>query len=336
MFPSLSASAALAVLAALNGAQDPSTPTMKAVRIHAFGGVEQLVYEDAPRPVPQRGEVLVRVKAAGVNPVDWKAREGMLKGLNPKLPQIPGYDVAGTVEALGPEVTRFQPGDAVFAYLALARGGGYAEYVAVPEGDLALAPKKVGANEAAAMPVAALTAWQALVDTAKLQAGQKVLVHGGAGGVGHFAVQIAKARGAFVYATAGTKNQAFLRELGVDRPIDYQEQRFEEIARELDVVLDTVGGETATRSYDTLKRGGVFVSIVGPPDRAALEERGVKGAAILVSPNAKQLAELAAAVDAGKLKVVVSEVIPLAQARRAHELSAAGHVRGKLVLSVAR
>ncbi|MCC6406371.1 MAG: NADP-dependent oxidoreductase [Planctomycetes bacterium] len=307
---------------------------MKAVRIHAFGGVEQLKFEDAPRPVPAKGEVLVRVQAAGVNPVDWKAREGLLKSLAPTLPQILGYDVAGVVAELGPEVQGFKPGDAVFAYLALARGGGYAEFAIAKVGELALAPKKLSATDAAAVPLAALTAWQALVDTAKLESGQRVLVHGGAGGVGHFAVQIAKARGAYVYATAGEQNQAFLRELGVDRPIDYTSERFEEIARDVDVVLDTVGGETATRSYATLKRGGCFVSIVGPPDAAALAERGAKGNAILVQPSGKQLAELAALIDAGKLKPTVSAVLPLADVKRAHELSADGHVRGTLVLAV--
>jgi NADPH:quinone reductase-like Zn-dependent oxidoreductase len=316
-------------------AQEAPEATMKAVRIHAFGGVEELKYEDAPRPVPRKGEVLIRVQAAGVNPVDWKAREGLLKDLNPKLPQILGFDIAGTVEELGPEAKRFQRGDVVFGYLPLAKGGGYAQYVTVAERHLALAPKKATAEQAAAMPVAALTAWQALVVTAKLESGQKVLIQGGSGGVGHFAVQIAKLRGAYVYATASTRNQEFLKELGADRPIDYTRENFEDIAKDVDVVLDTVGGEVATRSYSTLKNGGIFISLVGDPDTAALEKRGARGQAILVQPNAKQLTDLSALVDEGKLRVVVSEVIPLAEARRAHELSATGRVRGKLVLSVA-
>ncbi len=316
-------------------AQEAPEATMKAVRIHAFGGVEELKYEDAPRPVPRKGEVLIRVQAAGVNPVDWKAREGMLKDLNPKLPQILGFDIAGTVEELGPEAKRFQRGDVVFGYLPLAKGGGYAQFVTVAERHLALAPKKATAEQAAAMPVAGLTAWQALVVTAKLESGQKVLIQGGSGGVGHFAVQIAKLRGAYVYATASTRNQEFLKELGADRPIDYTREKFEDIAKDVDVVLDTVGGEVATRSYSTLKTGGIFISLVDDPDAAALEKRGARGQAILVQPNAKQLTDLSALVDEGKLRVVVSEVIPLAEARRAHELSATGRVRGKLVLSVA-
>lgn len=313
----------------------PEAATMKAVRIHAFGDVEQLKYEDAPKPVPAAGEVLVRVQAAGVNPVDWKAREGLLKSLAPKLPQTLGYDVAGKVEALGPGTAGVKVGDAVCAYLALSRGGGYAEFAIVRVDELALAPKKASAGEAAGLPLAGLTAWQALVDEARVGAGQRVLIHGGAGGVGHLAVQIAKARGAFVYATAGPQNQAFLKELGVDRPIDYTTERFEELAMEVDVVLDTIGGETADRSYPLVKRGGTYVSIVGPPDVTSLAERGVNGRAILVQPNGKELAELVKLVDDRKLKVVVSASMPLADARRAHELSAKGHVRGKLVLTVA-
>lgn len=313
----------------------PDATTMKAVRIHAFGGVDQLKYEDAPKPVPQAGEVLVRVQAAGVNPVDWKAREGMLRSLAPKLPQILGYDVAGRVEALGPGTEGVKVGDAVCAYLALARGGAYAEFAIVRVDELALAPKKASAAEAAGLPLAGLTAWQALVDEARIGAGQRVLVHGGAGGVGHLAVQIAKARGAFVYATAGPQNQAFLKELGVDRPIDYTTERFEDIATEVDAVLDTVGGETAARSYPLVKRGGTYVSIVGPPDVTSLAERGVNGRAILVQPNGKELAELVKLVEEKRLKVTVSATVPLADARRAHELSAKGHVRGKLVLTVA-
>ncbi|MCK6446968.1 MAG: NADP-dependent oxidoreductase [Planctomycetes bacterium] len=309
--------------------------TMKAVRIHAFGGVEQLKHEDAEKPVPGAGEVLVRVQAAGVNPVDWKAREGLLKSLAPKLPQVLGYDVAGKVEALGPGTEGVKVGDAVCAYLSLSRGGGYAEFALVRVDELALAPKKASVTEAAGLPLAGLTAWQALVDEAELGPGQRVLIHGGAGGVGHLAVQLAKARGAFVYATAGTQNQAFLKELGVDRPIDYTTERFEEIATDVDVVLDTIGGETAQRSYSLVKRGGTYVSIVGPPDVTSLAERGVNGRAILVQPNGEQLAELVKLVDEKKLKVAVSATLPLAEARRAHELSAKGHVRGKLVLSVA-
>jgi NADPH:quinone reductase-like Zn-dependent oxidoreductase len=315
--------------------QNPAAPTMKAVRIHDFGGPEVLKLDDVARPVAAKGEVLVKVTAAGVNPVDWKVREGGLKSLRPDLPQILGYDVAGVVEALGPGVERFKVGDQVFAYLSLTRGGGYAEYAAVPEGELALAPKKLDLNGAAAVPLAALTAWQALFDTAKLAEGQSVLIHAGSGGVGHFAIQLAKARGAQVFATSSEKNLAFLKELGADVAIDYRAQRFEEVAKDIDVVLETQGGDTLERSYGVLKPGGFLVSIVGAPPKAELEKRGLRGACILVRPNGKQLAELAAWIDAGKVKPTVSEVIPLAEAKRAHELSAAGHVRGKLVLRVA-
>lgn len=324
-----------ALLHVLSPVPQDAAPTMKAVRIHAFGGAEVLKLDDVERPTAAKGEVLVKVTAAGVNPVDWKVREGGLKSWRAELPQTLGYDIAGVVAALGPGVERFAVGDAVYAYLSLSRGGGYAEYAAVPENELALAPKKLDANSAAAVPLAALTAWQALFDTAKLTAGQSVLIHGGAGGVGHFAIQLAKARGAKVFATSSEKNLAFLKELGADVAIDYRAQRFEDVAKDVDVVLETQGGETLERSYGVLKRGGFLVSIVGAPPKAELEKRGLVGAGILVQPNGKELAELAAWIDAGKVTPTVSAVLPLAEAKRAHELSAEGHVRGKLVLRVA-
>ncbi len=328
-----------ACIAALLGlAFDPSvgrqeTTTMKAVRYHAFGGPEVLRYEDAPRPVPKAGEVLVRVYAAGVNPVDWKLRQGGFKQPGQSFPQIPGFDLAGTVEAVGAGVERFQPGDSVFGYLSLRRGGAYAEFALAAEGELARMPDQdfVGA---AAVPLAALTAWQALFDTAGLEEGQTVLVHAGAGGVGHFAVQLANSRGARVIATASQKNHEFLKRLGADQTIDYKTQRFEELVHDVDVVLDSIGGDTRTRSYEVLKKGGFLVSIVGAPAPAELEAHGLRGAGILVKPDAKQLEEIAALIEAGRLVPEVSEVLPLAEAARAHELSQGGHTRGKIVLEV--
>ena len=330
-----SAVAAL-VLAAVSAAEArQSAQTMKAIRFHAFGGPEVLSLEDAPRPEPKQGEVLVRVRAAGVNPVDWKIRSGHLRALNPDLPQTPGFDVSGTVEELGAGVERFKKGDEVYGYLSLKRGGAYAEFVVAAESELASKPKKLDHVQAAAVPLAGLTAWQALFDTAGLKEGQRVLIHAGAGGVGHFAVQLAKARGAHVIATASEKNLAFLRELGADEVIDYRAQKFEELARDVDVVLDPIGGDTLERSLLVMKKGGFLVSIVGDVPQAKLAERGLRGAAILVAPNAKELAEIGALIDAGKVKPVVSEVVPLAEARRAHELSQTGHTRGKIVLRVA-
>lgn len=319
---------------AIGLAQEAAAPTMKAIRFHAFGEAKVLVYEDVPKPVAQAGEVLVRVRAAGVNPVDWKIRSGAAKSLSPKLPQIPGFDVAGVVASVGADVERFKVGDEVFSYLSLRRGGAYAEFVAIPEGEVAAKPEKVDFVHAAAVPLAALTAWQALFDQADLKEGQTLLVHGGAGGVGHFAVQLAKAKGAKVIATASEKNLAFVKELGADQVIDYRAQKFEEHVREVDVVLDSIGGDTLARSYQVLKKGGFVVSIVAPPDQAKLAELGLRGAVFLVQPNSAQLTEIAKLIDAGKVEPIVSETLPLAEAKRAHELSQAGHTRGKIVLRI--
>ncbi|TAH35275.1 MAG: NADP-dependent oxidoreductase [Planctomycetota bacterium] len=305
---------------------------MKAIRFHKFGGPEVLVLDDVPRPEPAAGELLVRVLAAGVNPVDWKVRGGMMRG---KLPMIPGYDVAGVVDKAGAEVKDFAPGDRVMVYLALNRGGGYAEYATAPAKDCAKFGKDLAPTSAAAIPLAALTAWQALFETAKLAEGQTVLIHAGAGGVGHFAVQLAKSRGARVLATASEKNLDFLKELGADVAIDYRAQRFEDVAKDVDVVLDAVGGDTLGRSYGVLKKGGFVVSIVQPPDPARLEELGLRGSVMLVQPNGAQLAQIAELVQTGKLKPHVSATYPLAEARKAQEASATGHTRGKIVLKVA-
>jgi len=236
---------------------------MKAIRIHNYGGPEVLQYEDAPRPEPQAGEVLVRVHAAGVNPIDWKVREGHMKDFWPhKFPLILGWDVSGTVEEVGSGPAaegRFKIGDEVYSLPDPTRNGAYADYIVVREPELALKPNSLHHIRAAAVPLAALTAWQSLFDTAQLQPGQRVLIHAGSGGVGHFAVQLAKWKGAYVFATASTKNQDLLRELGVDEPIDYTQQRFEDIARKIDIVLDTLGDETQERSWSVLKKGGVLV-----------------------------------------------------------------------------
>ena len=307
---------------------------MKAARISAYGGPEVLKVEDTPRPTIGPSDVLVRVHAAAVNPVDWKIQQGMLAGFAPKPPATLGQDVSGVVEAVGENVAAFKPGDEVFAYLSLQRGGGFAEYAAIPEKELARKPVSLDHVHAAAVPLAALTAWQALVDTAKVQPGQAVLIHAGAGGVGHFAVQIAKARGAKVIATASAANQSFLKELGADVAIDYKATKFEEVAKDVDIVLDPIGGDTLERSYQTLKAGGVLVSIVGPPDQAKLKARGATGTALLVRPNGAQLAELAALIDAGKIKPHVSATFPLAEIAKAFEQSQSGRTRGKIVLTI--
>lgn len=309
--------------------------TMQAVRIHAYGGPDQLKLESAPTPTPARGEVLVKVHAAGVNPVDWKIREGAFNSPSTKFPLTLGYDVCGTVEAVGNSVARIQVGDVVYSYINLSRGGGYAEYVTIAENEVALKPTTLDPIEAAAVPLAALTAWQALFDNANLKSGQTVLIHGAAGGVGTFAVQFAKFKGATVIATASEKNHAYLKDLGADVVIDYNTQKFEEIAKDVDVVLDSIGGDTQDRSFGVLKKGGTIVSIVGPVSPQKAAEHGVRGKAMLVQPSAAQLAEIGALIDQEKVKVVVSHIMPLADAAKAHEQSQTGHTRGKIVLKVA-
>jgi len=309
---------------------------MKAVRIHNYGGPEVLKFEDAPRPQPGNGEVLVRIHAAAVNPVDWKVRAGRLKErIQYPLPLIPGWDFSGVVEATGPGVTRLKKGDEVYARPDIARNGAYAEYIVAKESEVALKPKSVDHVQAAAIPLAALTAWQALFDTAGLSAGQKVLIHGAAGGVGSFAVQLAKWKGAQVIGTASGRNQSFLRDLGVEEPIDYEKTRFEDVVHDVDVVLDTIGGDTQKRSWKVLKKGGILVSIVSPPSAEEAAKHGVRSGYVFVQPSASQLAEIAKLVDSGKLKPVVEAVLPLAEARRAQEMNETGHTRGKIVLKVA-
>jgi len=309
--------------------------TMKAIRIHNYGGPEVLHYEDAPRPEPQAGEVLVRVHAAGVNPIDWKVREGHMKDFWPhKFPLILGWDVSGTIEEVGPGVSRFKIGDEVYSVPDSTRNGAYADYIVVRESELALKPNSLHHIRAAALPLAAVTAWQALFDAGQLVSGQRMLIHGGSGGVGHVAVQLAKWKGAYVFATASTKNQELLRELGVDEPIDYTKQKFEDVARDVDLVLDLIGGETQERSWSILKKGGVLLSLVQPPSVEKAKALGVRAAFVAGHPSGAQLAEIAKLIDSGELKPVIDRILPLSEARRAHELSQSGHAHGKIVLRV--
>jgi NADPH:quinone reductase-like Zn-dependent oxidoreductase len=307
---------------------------MKAIRIHQYGGPEVLAQVEMQRPAPGANEVLIKVQAAAVNPFDWKVRAGYMKDFLPlTFPATLGWDVSGTVEEVGPEVTRFKRGDEV--YTRLEAGGGYAEYAVADEAIVAGKPGTLNHVLAAAVPTAGLTAWQALFEVAQVRAGQKVLIHAAAGGVGNFAVQFAKAKGAYVIGTASSKNQSLLRELGVDKPVDYQQARFEDVAREVDVVLDTIGGETQERSFKVLKKGGVLVSIVQPPSQEQATKYGVRALFYGAHPSSSDLAEIARLIDSGKVKPVVETVLPLTEARRAHELSQSGHVRGKIVLKAA-
>jgi NADPH:quinone reductase-like Zn-dependent oxidoreductase len=313
-------------------------PLMKAAVLREYGGPEALRLEEVPRPEPKDDEVLVRVIAAAVNPVDAYVRQGMLskRGLDlDKRPTIIGYDIAGMVEKAGAKVTKFKAGDAVYAYLSIMRGGGYAQFAIAKEGEMSLKPKNIDFEKAAAVPLAATTAWQALVDAAKIDEGQTVLIHGGSGGVGSFAVQIAKARGAKVIATASSANQDLLKQLGVDQPIDYTTTKFQDIVKDVDVVLNCVRGDTLPASYGVVKKGGVIVSIAGDPDAAECDKRGIRCSGLMAHPDANVLQELTKLIEANKITPIVSQTFPLAEAARAHEQIETRHTRGKIVLRVA-
>ncbi|KJY21283.1 MULTISPECIES: NADP-dependent oxidoreductase [Streptomyces] len=306
---------------------------MRAIVVKEWGGPENLVEREIERPEPGLGEVLVRVHAAGVNPVDWKTRASGALIAWGETP-IVGWDVSGTVEAVGPGVTLYAPGDEVYGMPHFPRqAGGYAEYVVAPARHFARKPASLDHVQAAALPLAALTAWQALVDTAGITAGQRVLVHAAAGGVGHLAVQIAKARGAYVIGTASAAKHDVLRELGADELIDYRSVDFAEAVSDVDVVLDALGGETAERSLKVLRSGGHLVSLPGP-DSVPAGADGVNASWVLVDPDLKGLEAIADLADKGLLKPLVETVLPLAEAARAHEIGEQGRTTGKIVLTV--
>ncbi|MFL6515948.1 MAG: NADP-dependent oxidoreductase [Chthoniobacterales bacterium] len=307
---------------------------MKAVVAHEYGAPEVLKIEEVPRPEPKENEILVKVVASGVNPADPLTLSGKYaKEFGTHLPLIPGYDIAGVVEKTGATVRKFKPGDAVYGYPTF--GGGWAEYVIVSEGEVALKPKSLDFIQAAAVPMGALTAWQALVDVAQLQAGQTILIHGGSGGVGSFAIQIAKARGAHVIATASTANQDLLKQLGADECIDYTKTKFEDVVHEVDAVLDPVGRDTLARSYAVVKKGGIVMTLVARLDKGELEKRGVRGTGIAVHPDSEDLSQIAQLIDAGKVKPVVTTILPFSEAVRAEQQAETHHTRGKIVLKIA-
>ena len=327
---------ALALVTSASIAAEPTNKPMKAVVLRGYGGPEVSKLEDVPRPEPKDDEILIRVIAASVNPVDVAIRKGYLAELiGNKFPLVLGMDAAGVVEKTGGKITKFKKGDAVYAFFTLESEGGYAEYVIAKESETALKPKAITYAQAAAVPAAGSTAWLALVDSAKLSAGQTVLIHGGSGGVGHFAIQIAKARGAKVIATASSANQEFLKQMGADVAIDYAKTKFEEVAKDVDVVLDTVGRDTLKRSYDVVKKGGIIVSIVDEPAQAELDARGIRGVTLRAAPQAQVLEDLARLIDAKKITPVVSQTFPLSEFAKALDQIATRHTRGKVVLQVA-
>jgi NADPH:quinone reductase len=316
---------------------------MRAMVIEGFGGADRLHPADVPTPAAVDGEVLIRVGWAGVNPVDWKIREGWLQALFPhQFPLIPGWDAAGTVAATGAGVEGFAVGDKVWAYCRkpVVQWGTYAEFVTMPADAIAPIPGCLEVEQAAAIPLVALTSWQALFDAANLVAGQTVLIHAGAGGIGSLAVPLAKGVGATVVATASAGNHAYVRELGADHVIDYAVEDFVAATRTLfpdgvDVVYETIGGETLARSYRVLRRGGFLVSIVDQPLADEAAKADVRHAHVFVAPNGGQLRQIAALFDSGRLRPPTITPMPLAEAAQAQELSRQGHVRGKIVLKVA-
>jgi NADPH:quinone reductase-like Zn-dependent oxidoreductase len=308
---------------------------MKAVRIKQYGNEEVVELAEVQRPQPGENQLLVKVRAAAVNPVDWKIRDGLGDIFGLKPPLILGCEVAGTVEAVGGPsptgVKDFVGGDEVYGYLG-AYNGGYAEYVAAPAGEFVRKPKHIDFDTAASVPVAALTAWQGLFDHGELAKGQRILITGASGAVGSMAVQLAKNKGAYVIGTGSGRNEEFVRKLGADEFVDYKKAKLEDKISAVDLVFDTVGGDTQERAFQTLKRGGVLVSTVSPPSTEKAKGFGVTVAMVAVRPNADQLAEINRLLESGKLKMRIATVLPLEEVKKAHQMSASGHAEGKIIL----
>lgn len=299
---------------------------MRAVLIHETGGPDVLSLEEIERPQPDEGEVLIAVKAASVNPIDWKIRRGLRET---KMPKILGNDASGVVEVSQAE--DFAVGDEVFG---IVPSGGYAQFATAPAGTIAKKPAGLSHEQAACLPVAGMTAWQALFDKGKLQAGQTALIAGGAGGVGHLAVQFAKHAGAHTIATGSARNREFILGLGAGEYVDYTSQDVSETVQDVDVAFDAVGGETTASLVPTLRAGGVLVTIANAPPEQAAAQRGARAELFSMSPSPEQLAWIAALVADGVVRVEIAHTFPLEEARKAHELSEAGHTRGKIVLTV--
>jgi len=309
---------------------------IQAIRVHQYGGPEQLKLEQIPCPQPQAGELLVRVHAAGVLPAEWKVRQGLFKGFLPvSFPYIPGSAFSGVIEEVGPGITIFQKGQAVFGR---SNNGAYAEYTTVSAETLALKPGSLSFAEAATISGGATVAWTALFENGALQAGQRVLIHGAAGGVGLFAVQFARWKGAQVIGTAGAANVDFVRSLGAETVVDYTSTPFEQVVHDVDLVLDTIGGETLQRSMNVVKRGGTLVTLLEQPSQEKAQERGIrvmKNTATLPFPSSSLLRTIAQLIAEGHVRAIVGKTFPLHEARQSHELSQSGHGRGRIVLLIA-
>nr|CAD6438814.1 NADP-dependent oxidoreductase [Rhizobium sp. Q54] len=308
---------------------------IKAIRMHEFGPPEVLHLEEIEQPHPKRNEVLVKVLAASVNPVDWKIRKSEYPAIkDDDLPMVPGRDLAGEVTAVGDGVSEVSVGDRIIAFLDPKRGA-YQEYSAVGVEELAPLPSALSPEEAAAVPLAGMTAWQGLFDHGGIRRGQRVLIHGGSGGVGHLAVQFAKWKGAWVATTISRADIEFAKQLGADQVIDYKAERFEDVLEPVDMVFDLIGGETRDRSFAVLKKGGILVSTLGEPDRALAKQHNVRIAGYLAKPDGKQLAEIGRLINQGHVRVTVQRVFPLAQAATAQRTLEEEHSRGKIVLKIA-
>jgi len=308
---------------------------MHAIRIHAFGDADVLRMDEIPVPEPKDNEMVVRVIAASVNPVDYKIRSGKYPAVKKdQLPKVLGRDIAGVVETVGDKVRKFRRGDAVYAMLGTDIGG-YAEYALVTEDEAARKPERLDFKEAAAVPLAALTAWQGLFDQGGLKDGERVLIHGGAGGVGHFAIQFAKAKGAWVATTVSGDDIDLARDLGADQAVDYKKEKFEEVVKDIDLVYDLIAGDTQKRSFAVLKDGGRLISTLQKPDEAELRHRHARGGHYMAKPSAAELEEIARLIDTGKVDVLVNATYPLEDVARAHKHMQDDHIQGKVVLQVA-
>ncbi|UZJ79931.1 NADP-dependent oxidoreductase [Fictibacillus sp. KU28468] len=310
---------------------------MKAVVINEYGGRDQLVEKKVNDPKPGPKDILIEIHATSINPVDWKIREGYLRdNLSFTFPIILGWDAAGVVKETGSSVTKFKPGDEVFTRPATERDGTYAELLAADEELVAFKPKNLTYEEAASIPLVGLTAWQCLVEFAHIQEGQRVLIHAGGGGVGSFAIQLAKAKGAYVLSTGSKDSEEIIKESGADEFIDYKVKDFAEAIEPVDIVFDTIGGEVQHNSYKVIKPGGILVSIISPPVQKEATNHSVKAGFVFLDPDGDQLAEIGKLIEAGKIKPFVGETFPLTQegVRKAHELSESHHAKGKIIIQV--
>lgn len=315
--------------------------TMKAAVIHNFEGIENIAIEEISTPMPQDNEVQIRIEYAGINPVDWKIADGLLTRLDYEFPITLGWDAAGLVSAVGKNVKNFKEKDAVFAYCRkeILHDGSFAEYICLDSKNIALKPEKLNFAESACVPLSALTAWQALYDTAKIKKNEKVLIHAGAGGVGSYALQLAKMKGAYVLTTASAANFEYVKSLGADEIIDYTQENLSDYIKKnhsekLDVVLDTVGGNTLKVSYDLLKERGRLISIADFIDHAAASQKNLFAEFVFVAPNGEQLKKIAALFDRQEMQAPRIEEIPLEELSSALRKSREGHVQGKLVIKI--